>query len=103
MDLLEASVARMLAIGKPIAFDAGVFSRTLEYEVQFGMPVQDAIVLASVVADLRRRRRREPKCFVSRNSKDFDDPAITANLESFGCRYVATFADAVRYVRRNRA
>jgi hypothetical protein len=56
------------------------------------------VYVASVTTDLRRRKRREPRCFVSRNPKDFDDPAIAAELQALDCRYIARLSDALAYI-----
>lgn len=61
------------------------------------MSMQDAIIFASIVGDLRLRDRLEEKCFVSRNSNDFGDRDIGAELQAFGCRYISRFTDALGF------
>ena len=99
MQLLESTVETMLTVGTPIPLTTGLFRDARGFETQYGLSPQDAIVLSSVLSDLRRRPRHEPKCFVSRNPKDFDDQAITSALGASRCRYIAKFSDAVSFLR----
>ena len=59
---------------------------------------QDALVYATVIADLDNRERGE-SVFLNRNSKDFDVPDVRDGLEERGCRLIPTFDDGLRYVR----
>lgn len=99
MDELEGSVARTLRIGSIIPLTSSTFEEARRTEVRYGLSPQDAIIYASVLQDLRDRNSQEPKCFVSRNSRDFDDPAIHAELSASDCRFIPSFNDALGYIR----
>lgn len=95
MNGLEGAVRRMLAAGRAIPLTPEIFSRSIEIADRLGMATQDAIVLASVLADLAAQPPNERKCFVSRNTKDFDDPTVKSELAGYSCAYVSAFGDAV--------
>jgi len=99
MDALETTVERMLRAGRAIQLTGARFAEARTVEKRFGLSAQDAMVYASVLGDLKGQPREKPKCFVSRNSRDFDDPAIVADLRSYGCRYIAKLSDALLYIR----
>jgi hypothetical protein len=37
-------------------------------------------------------------CFLSRNSRDFDDPDVRARLDQLGCQFFADFDEALAYI-----
>ncbi|MDR3704060.1 MAG: hypothetical protein P4L56_30710 [Candidatus Sulfopaludibacter sp.] len=66
-------------------------------QTDFGMPAQDAIVLASVVRHLAETKPVE-SCFLNRNTKDFDDPNVRQMLEEYRCRFFGRFDAGLRYI-----
>ena len=51
---------------------------------------QDAFVYVSVLKHLQENKPQQA-CFLNRNSKDFNDPAIVDELESLNCRLISQF------------
>jgi hypothetical protein len=102
MNELERVVQRLLRSGSCLPMTLGAFDRALDLERTLGLSPQDAIVLASVTSDAAARPLEEAKVFVSRNSKDFDDPAVRAELEQLGCLYISKFSDALSFTRSHR-
>jgi hypothetical protein len=99
MDALESALERLLNIGRAVPLTGPIFAGARQASRSFGLSLPDAIVYASVLADLEFRAGAEESCFVSRNPKDFDDPAITTALQRFNCRYIARFADGLSFVK----
>lgn len=64
---------------------------------RFRISGQDSIVLASIFMDLKRRKPGW-SCFMNRNSRDFDDPDIRAELEALHCKFFANFEDGLSYI-----
>ncbi len=93
--LLASTVQRLLAVGRVLPMDSTAFDRALKYRSRYDLSVQDAIVYASVIADLERQPWDQARCFVSKNWKDFGDPDIVAELQSFRCAYAEAFASAL--------
>jgi predicted nucleic acid-binding protein len=96
-DGLRDTIAGLLETADIISLDATVLKSAAEIQVEFGMSAQDAIVLASVLAHLDSRRPPE-SCFLNRNTKDFDDPAVRERLDGFGCQFFGKFEDGLRYI-----
>jgi hypothetical protein len=61
----------------------------------FGLSLPDAIVLASVLGDLATFPM--PSCFLNRNTKDFDDPAIVSALSACDCKMLGSFETGLQY------
>jgi hypothetical protein len=99
IDALENIVQRMLSVGRSITLDAGVFTEARALEKKCDLSPQDAIVYACVLTDLQEQQPGQSRCFISRNSKDFDDPSIIADLAVHRCRYMAKFQDGLAYNR----
>jgi predicted nucleic acid-binding protein len=98
MDSLEQTMERLLGAAQQVALDLPGFQQARLYETRYGLTPQDAIIYAVIVGDLQRRPIAEPKVFVNRNAKDFDDPGIKAELQTYNCRYIGTFADGLSYI-----
>lgn len=101
MDALENAVQQMLSVGRSLPLDSKTFGESRIVQRKFGFSPQDAIVFASVMGDLRVQPPAENKCFISRNSKDFDDPTLTSELELHRCKYIARFSNALAYIRNS--
>lgn len=96
-DGLQDAIARKLNTAAVIPLDATILSSANELQAGLGMSGQDAIVLASVLGHLQDNSPAE-SCFLSRNSRDFDDPDVRDRLERFGCRYFAQFDQALQFI-----
>jgi len=81
-----------------IQIDAATLNMAHTYRVSYDMDPQDAIILASVVSDLRHAATRSDSLFISTNVHDFEYPAIQDELLSLGCKYLADFGNGVRYI-----
>jgi hypothetical protein len=97
-DRLEEAIERMLKCGRSLPLTGPVFAAARQAESAFDLSPQDAIVLASVLEDLKSAPAAVPgeHCFVSRNSKDF--AAARGNLTTLHCRYIAKFGDALSFI-----
>jgi hypothetical protein len=95
---LQDAIAGLLKTAAVIPLNSTILSSAGELQVGLGMSGQDAIVLASVLQHLQDKSRAE-SCFLSRNSRDFDDPDVRDRLDRFGCRYFAQFDQALQFIR----
>lgn len=86
------SSARILPMGRETLAQAADYRRALD------LGPQDALVYASVVADLGRRTP-ERSCFVTRNPKDFDNEDLKAELAVLHCKPLFTFRAGLHYVQ----
>jgi hypothetical protein len=95
---LQRTIDTLLETAFVIPLDSDLVGRGVQMENHFGLTGQDAIVLASVLSHLKSSRPNE-SCFLSRNSKDFDDPDIRDELESLNCKFFASFGPASAYLK----
>jgi hypothetical protein len=68
----------------------------MEYESTHGLEPADAAVYASIIEDLPGRQGL--KCFLNRNSKDFDIPDIENELMQHKCKMIPSFKHGVGYI-----
>lgn len=99
-DGLQRSITGLLRTAKVIPLDAEILSSAVDLQATLGMSGQDAIVMTSVLRHLSLSSPIE-SCFLSRNSRDFDDPDVREKLDHFGCRYFAEFNNALQYIVRS--
>ena len=98
IDLLQSTVNRLLHVGKSIEIDGASFRQALIYQRNLDLSPQDSIIYAAVIADLQKRSHQEDKCFISRNWKDFRNPAIKSELDSYNCRYAESFGEGLNII-----
>ncbi len=100
-DHLLVTVERLLGIATIIDINLRIFLASRHYRSQYGLDSQDAIILASVVTDLRTRSGSSPSehVFANRNRKDFGDPELRAELQRLGCRLVWSLEEAANLLR----
>jgi predicted nucleic acid-binding protein len=91
---LRNTVERVLKIATVVPVSLAVFAAAVDYESRFGLSLQDAVALASVMNHATAQPPTEPKVFANRNRKDFDAPDIVSLLATCGCELVVTFDDA---------
>jgi len=93
-DRLTSTIERILAAAKLIELDAASFQAAMGYRTQYALDMEDAVILAVVVADLKSSPGVGQHLFANRNRKDFDDPGITSDLKRLGCDVVWSFTEA---------
>lgn len=81
-----------------IPTDAEVIHSALTVQRDLGLSPQDSIVYASILAHLAASAPG-PKCFITRNSKDFLRAALHTPLAEAGCRLMWSFVDGLGFVR----
>jgi hypothetical protein len=91
---LRSLYTRLLNAADVLSLSAQVLSRVEDFpDLELG----DAIVLTSVLSDLGVGS--EPTCFLNRDRKGFDDPAIHTELGRRQCKLIGSFVDGLRYVK----
>lgn len=94
---LDTALERVMQSGRVLPMTDAVLREAHAAEIRFGLSPQDSIVYASVVSDFGRDAGAR-KCFLNRNSKDFADPDIYAELAMGYCKLFTSFAAALGYV-----
>jgi hypothetical protein len=72
---LQRAVTGLLRAAEVTPLDSEILISAGDLQVTLAMSGQDALVLASVLRHLRQTTPNE-SCFLSRNSRDFDDPDV---------------------------
>jgi len=93
---LDHAIKRCFDVSAVQSIDATLTFNAMRYESQFDLSAQDALVYASVVG--HAAANAGTKVFVTRNSNDFVDPDIKAELGSHNCKLLSSFLDTLRYV-----
>lgn len=88
---LRDTLQRLLTSGDALHLDSAAFANAVTYQSLYRLSAQDSIIYAVILTDLRARPAGDPKVFISRNFKDFGDPAIRAELQSYNCTYTESF------------
>jgi predicted nucleic acid-binding protein len=100
LDAMEAVVLELSRSCDLLQLDATVLARASSYKTAYNLRLQDAIILASVMLDCERAQTGDDALFISQNVNDFENPAIQDALGHLRCKYLADFANAVRYIQR---
>ncbi|MGA7731324.1 MAG: PIN domain-containing protein [Chloroflexia bacterium] len=95
---LQAIIQHLIQFAGIIPLNIDIFRDALAYSARYNLSLQDAIIYASIVSDLQSRGQDEEKCFVSANSKDFNNAGIKGELAAHSCRYIARFEQALSYI-----
>ena len=94
---LRNTIDRLLAVTEIIPLDAQILSEASKYQFLHDLSPQDSIVYASVLQHLSNSDSTS-KCFLNRNSKDFDDPDIEDALNKHGCKMLFRFDSGFGYI-----
>ena len=87
---LEDIRDRLLVSAFIVPLDAEVISAARRHQTQYGLSPPDALVLSSILLHLTRNPV-EMSCFLNKNTKDFDDPDIIAELARLHCKLLPRF------------
>ena len=95
---LDAALERVLDAAEviPIGLDTVRTATTLQDS--HDLSPQDAIVFASVLGHLNAAQDG-PKCFLTKDKKDFLAPDVQSKLGALGCKLLTTFSNGLSYVR----
>ncbi|HEY0839718.1 MAG TPA: PIN domain-containing protein [Vulgatibacter sp.] len=95
---LQDVIGRMLRLGPPLRLSPASFTRSFEFQVEFGLDSKDGLIFATIVQDLEGTDApRGRSVFVTRNSEDFRSPAIVEMLRERGCEATFSFDEALRF------
>lgn len=95
---LETTRSRLLEIGEVIPLSLRTLTMATDYQRKHDLSPQDALVYASVILHLEDLDG-ESSCFLNRNSRDFDDPDLVAELGSHGCKMLPRFDSGLDFLR----
>jgi predicted nucleic acid-binding protein len=94
---LEGVRARLLQVAEVIPLDVAILTTATQYQRTHGLAPQDAVVYAAVIWHLKQHQMSQ-SCFLNRNSKDFDDPDLIAELAGYNCKFLPRFDAGYQFV-----
>jgi predicted nucleic acid-binding protein len=94
---LEGVRARLLQVAEVIPLEVSILTAAIQYQRTHGLDPQDALVYATVLLHLKQYQGPQ-SCFLNRNSKDFDDPDLIAELAMYKCKLLPQFDAGCRFV-----
>lgn len=97
---LDDALNRILETAVVVPIEREIIKNAIDLQKtrNFRLP-QDSIVYASVLSHLANTSTEELKCFITKNSKDFANPDIYTDLESYNCKLLTKFSDGLGYTK----
>ena len=95
---LQQTLKRILNVCELIPMVPEVLTLAAQVEEPLELSLQDSMVYASVVYHLSTSDDN-PKCFLNRNSKDFNQSDIQTTLENHHCKLLFHFESGYNYIR----
>lgn len=95
---LDDAISRILATAEVIPIGLETIKTAIQFQRSHTLSPQDSIVYASVLAHLSTAPG-EPKCFLTKNSKDFANPDIYKELNAHNCKLLTKFSDGLGYIQ----
>lgn len=93
----QATHDRVVEVAHMVATDDHVLREAPKLGARFDLDLPDAVMLASVLKDATDRPA--PCLFLNRNSKDFAQPDIIAELRNAGCELLPSFQGGIERIR----
>lgn len=95
---LDDTLERILQTVAVIPIGLSIIRAAITFQKSLDLSPQDSIVYASILDHLTTASE-EPRCFITKNSKDFANPDIENELTAYNCHLLTKFADGLGYVR----
>lgn len=94
---LEEIQERLLKVGEVIPLAARILTEATRYQKRHGLSPQDAIVYAAILSHLKQHGT-STSCFLNGNSKDFNDPDLVEELNTYNCKLLAQFDAGYQFI-----
>ena len=95
---LDDTLEKNLQTVEVIPIGLSTIRAAITFQKSLDLSPQDSIVYASILDHLTTTSG-EPRCFITKNSKDFANPDIENELTAYNCHLLTKFADGLGYVR----
>jgi predicted nucleic acid-binding protein len=95
---LREVISIILSLAEVVPLEPSILVAAIEFEANLGLSPQDSIVFASVMNHLNISSESK-KCFLNRNSRDFDTRDIVEALDNYGCKMLFSFNKGYNYIQ----
>jgi predicted nucleic acid-binding protein len=97
---LDQTIEAVIQSCSLIPIEADTIRTSIDIQLTTDLGPQDSIVYASIISHLINVAPAGEKYFVTKNSKDFDNPDITEELTRYGCSLCTSFGEAYGILHR---
>jgi hypothetical protein len=94
---LEETRSLLSRTAEIIPLDRAILEAATRYQVAHDLSPQDALVYAAVLSQLTHSGAPQ-NCFLTKNSKDFDDPDLVEELNTYNCRLLPRFDVGYQFI-----
>lgn len=94
---LEETRSHLLKTAEIIPLTRTILEAAPRYQVDHDLSPQDALVYAAVLSHLKQSSVPQ-SCFLNKNSKDFDDPDLVEELNTYNCRLLPRFDIGYQFI-----
>lgn len=94
---LEETRSLLSRSAEIIPLDRAILEAATRYQVAHDLSPQDALVYAAVLSQLTQSGAPQ-NCFLTKNSKDFDDPDLVEELSTYNCRLLPRFDIGYQFI-----
>lgn len=94
---LEETRSHLLTTAEIIPLDKVILEAATRSQVDHDLSPQDALVYAAVLSHLTQSGAPQ-SCFLNKNSKDFDDPDLVEELNTYNCRLLPRFDIGYQFI-----
>jgi predicted nucleic acid-binding protein len=94
---LEQTRSLLSRTAEIIPLDRAILEAATRYQVDHDLSPQDALVYAAVLSHLKQSGTPQ-SCFLNKNSKDFDDPDLVEELNTYNCRLLPRFDVGYQFI-----
>lgn len=95
---LDSTIQRILSTARIISTTPEILSASLTNKERLGLQPQDAFVYSSILFDAQHAPTG-PKCFITKNKKDFENPDIEPELMRYDCKLMWNFKHRLGYTK----
>jgi predicted nucleic acid-binding protein len=90
--------SRLAGVAELIPLDESVFQGAIAAEARLDLAPPDAVIYASVHHHLSEARA-DQSCFINRNTTDFENPVLVAELQALGCKVLPAFDQGLNFLQ----
>ena len=95
---LDDVLVKVLDCAITIPVGVEVLKSAIEFQDFLELKPADSIIHASVLNHMSSALM-ETKCFLNKNSRDFNTPNIREQLRTYNCRLISSFSDGLRFIQ----
>ena len=96
---LDSVLFKVLECAVIVPVGVEVLKSAIEFQDSLDLKPADSIIYASVINHMSSSLA-ETKCFLNKNSKDFNTPDIREQLQTNNCRLISSFDDGLSFIQR---